>query len=298
MGSDDDGGRKVKSSNTCEWSPDAVFSLLDRYGEKYVLGNGFLRNKDWEEVVECVNSHSEAHKCPKTLKQCRDKVDSLKKRYKMEKRRIVGLGATSTSWPFFAKLNEIIESVPMTSRVRDFTRKQVRGASNGGSTGYTAAPTKDEDADSSNGKEEEEQEEGSPSAGDSPTDNANGDGGQEEEGKASEEDLEDSSEEALESPSPSEKAQVPLDNGGCKKKLEQLSESMFKLLAEKRRQLSSHPVQALADAIVGFSDVYARIELAKLEIYTNMQIEIAKVERGRKRKRKTVPSSSSNSDSG
>eukprot|EP00250_Pteridium_aquilinum_P020220 c24753_g1_i2 orf=463-1335(-) len=290
MGSDDDGGCKVNSSNTCEWSRDEIFLLLDGYGDKFRRGDGLLRNKDWEGLVEYVNAHSEAHQRPKTFKQCQDKVDSLKKRYKMERKRLLGIEVMSNPWPFFAKLDEIAESVPKTVRVRDGPCKQARGGRNGRLTGHVSTPYKSEGVDSSS---EEAAAVASFSAED--TENASADGTQEE---ALKDDLEDSSNEVSESLSPDEKVRVPLDTGSYKHKLEQISESMVKVLAKRRRRLSSHPIQALADAIVGFSDVYARIELAKLEIYTKLQLEMAKSEGGRKRKKRTVPLSLSGSESG
>lgn len=299
MGSDDDGGRNMKSSSTCEWTPNAVFCLLERYGEKYALGRGYLRNRDWEEVVGSVNSHCDGINRPKTLKQCRDKVDSLKKRYKMEKRRIVSVGATSSSWPFFAKLDEIMESVPKTSKALGYPRKQARIVSNN-DVGRSVSPVEHERPESSNEKDEE-----SPSTGDSPTDSASRDYGQgdssERKGKTALEDSDDLSEDESDTRSTSQK-RIPDTKGSgddstCLKKIKQLSERMIRLLAKKKRQMSSHPVQALADAIVGFSDVYSRIELAKIEIYMDMQFEIANLERNQKStKRKSATSSSSDSE--
>jgi hypothetical protein len=69
----------------------------------------------------------------------------------------------------------------------------------------------------------------------------------------------------------------------------------------------NNPVQALADALVGFSEVYSRIEVAKMELFTKMNLELARL---RKRRRKnggsgsvsgfssvSVSSSSASSDS-
>eukprot|EP01018_Ginkgo_biloba_P022177 Gb_02448 [translate_table: standard] len=48
-------------------------------------GRGFLRIKDWEEVVSAMNSRCGDLRYRKTMKQCRDNIDNLKKRYKAEK---------------------------------------------------------------------------------------------------------------------------------------------------------------------------------------------------------------------
>ena len=47
----------------------------------------------------------------------------------------------------------------------------------------------------------------------------------------------------------------------------------------------SNPVQALADALVGFSEVYSRIEVAKMELFSKMNLELARL---RKRRRKNT----------
>jgi len=82
------------------------------------------------------------------------------------------------------------------------------------------------------------------------------------------------------------------------------------LIANSQRPPASsdnNPVQALADDLVGFSEVYSRIEVAKMELFTKMNLELARL---RKRRRKnggsgsvsgfssvSVSSSSASSDS-
>ena len=84
----------------------------------------------------------------------------------------------------------------------------------------------------------------------------------------------------------------PSMKGIPKKKLEQLSDTILNMLTKRRQQASSDPIRALADAIVGFSDVYARIELAKMEIYTDLQLNIAKLQNkeGSRKRKKVLPS--------
>lgn len=295
MGSDDDGGRKSKSNSTCEWTPDAVFCLLDKYGEKYALGRGLLRNTDWEEVVQSVNSLCEVQKRPKTVKQCRDKIDSLKKRYKTEKTRLGGAGAMSSMWPFFEKLDEIITSVPKTARAAPKQAKLVTLLDVGRNASLAA--DEEEHPESSSDKGEE-----SLSTRDSPTANSESEQGgssQKKEKMAVDISADDElADDDSDMPSHSQKGSQDPVYGSCQKKMEQLSETILKVLAKKTRQVSPHPVQALADAIVGFSDVYARIELAKMEVYTDMQLEIAKLQNRteKSRKRKAVPSSFSDSE--
>lgn len=91
---------------TSEWPDQAVSILLKTYAQKFSIDRGYLRTQDWQEVAYAVNSVCDH---VKTLKQCRDKVDSLKRRYKIEKRKAVTGG--EVSWPFFHRLDDIMNSV-------------------------------------------------------------------------------------------------------------------------------------------------------------------------------------------
>lgn len=99
-----------------EWSAEAVSCLLDCYAEKYASGRGYLRNTDWEEVVSTVNAR-EGMRDRKTMKQCRDKVDSLKKRYKLEKRKAVDSGSSVVSWPLYGKLDDMMTFQSRVARI-------------------------------------------------------------------------------------------------------------------------------------------------------------------------------------
>eukprot|EP00249_Psilotum_nudum_P018648 c26902_g1_i1 orf=445-2097(+) len=91
-----------------EWSDGAISCLLDAYTEKYLqLNRGNLRGSDWEEVAAIVSERANAQKLPKTVDQCKNKVDSLKKRYKTEKKRGVANGMTVSYWPWFKKVDQI-----------------------------------------------------------------------------------------------------------------------------------------------------------------------------------------------
>nr|ADE75945.1 unknown [Picea sitchensis] len=60
-------------------------------------------------------------------------------------------------------------------------------------------------------------------------------------------------------------------------------------VSEKRKGKSTNPIQSLADALVGFSEVYARIEIAKMEMFTKLVLELAKL-RTKRKKRSHSPS--------
>jgi hypothetical protein len=67
-----------------EWSDGAVHSLLDIYEEKYsALQRGNLRGRHWHEVAHHVSSREDGTRSAKTSKQCKMKIENLKRRYKV-----------------------------------------------------------------------------------------------------------------------------------------------------------------------------------------------------------------------
>ena len=286
MGSDeeDDGGsRKLKPFHTCEWTPDAVFCLMGKYGEKYAIGRGLLRNTDWEEVVHSVNSICHSQSQIKTVKQCKDKIDSLKKRYKTEKTKILGGGSSSSTWIFFNKMDEIMKSVPITIRATPKIVKLATLSSCGeDSVSTRSSPIRESDSEQGRSSQRKEKT--------TPLDNCS-----DLESSSSDDDDEDDEEEEEDEDEDIHRND-PI-GGDCQKKIEQFSDTIRKILT-KKRQACLHPVKALADAIVEFSDVYARIEIAKMEVYTDMQLEIAKLQsrKEKPKRRKTILSGFSGSE--
>ncbi|GMH23178.1 hypothetical protein Nepgr_025021 [Nepenthes gracilis] len=89
-----------------EWSDSAIECLLEAYTEKYnQLNRGNLRGRDWEEVATIVSDRCENQ--AKTVEQCKNKVDNLKKRYKLERHRMTSGGILSSHWPWFKKMEAI-----------------------------------------------------------------------------------------------------------------------------------------------------------------------------------------------
>lgn len=90
-----------------EWSDTAIVCLLEAYTEKFTqLNRGNLRGRDWEEVAAVVSERCENQS--KSVEQCKNKVDNLKKRYKLERHRMSS-GCISTShWPWFKQLEQIV----------------------------------------------------------------------------------------------------------------------------------------------------------------------------------------------
>ncbi|CAL0316808.1 unnamed protein product [Lupinus luteus] len=123
-----------------EWSDTAIACLLDAYTEKFnQLNRGNLRGRDWEEVAEAVGERCGAavadggggrcdrkHKYYKSVEQCKNKIDNLKKRYKVEIQRIRSCGISASHWHWFKKMEAIVGNSVTMKIVSD----DERGVSN------------------------------------------------------------------------------------------------------------------------------------------------------------------------
>ncbi|TQE01010.1 hypothetical protein C1H46_013287 [Malus baccata] len=95
------------------WSEDATSTLVDAWGRRYLeLNRGNLRQKDWQEVADAVNAlHGHTKKTHRTDVQCKNRIDTIKKKYKVEKARVSSSNGTLTSsWPFFERLDSLLGS--------------------------------------------------------------------------------------------------------------------------------------------------------------------------------------------
>ncbi|KAL5570200.1 hypothetical protein UlMin_026775 [Ulmus minor] len=94
------GGDRLKRD---EWSEGAVSSLLEAYENKWVLRNrAKLKGHDWEDVARYVSSRANCTKSPKTQTQCKNKIESMKKRYRSEST------ADASSWPLYSRLDLLL----------------------------------------------------------------------------------------------------------------------------------------------------------------------------------------------
>ncbi|KAJ6773084.1 URIDYLATE KINASE [Salix koriyanagi] len=88
-----------------EWSDTAISCLLEAYTEKYnQLNRGNLRGRDWEEVADAVSERGGSNN-KKSVEQCKNKIDNLKKRYKVELQRTSG---SASSWHWFKHIEAIM----------------------------------------------------------------------------------------------------------------------------------------------------------------------------------------------
>ncbi|GAB2269423.1 hypothetical protein Dimus_004340 [Dionaea muscipula] len=96
------GGRNTVS----DWTEHGTFVLLDAWGDQFLkLGRKSLRSEEWQEVAQKVSRES---KIERTDSQCRNRLDTLKKKYKKEKMRLVG----ASKWVYFKKMDMLMSSPP------------------------------------------------------------------------------------------------------------------------------------------------------------------------------------------
>lgn len=93
------------------WSEEATQTLVEAWGDRYLeLNRGNLRQKHWQEVADAVNArHGHVKKARRTDIQCKNRIDTLKKKYKIEKAKASeSNGPYLSPWPFFARLDTLI----------------------------------------------------------------------------------------------------------------------------------------------------------------------------------------------
>ncbi|KAK6147123.1 hypothetical protein DH2020_018035 [Rehmannia glutinosa] len=119
-----------------EWSDTAIACLLEAYSEKFLqLNRGNLRGRDWEEVAAIVSERCE--KQTKSVEQCKNKVDNLKKRYKLERHRVSNGGVLASHWPWFKQMEQIVGNSLAAKAAAEEER-----SSGGGGSPYTTRQSK------------------------------------------------------------------------------------------------------------------------------------------------------------
>ncbi|KAK6157556.1 hypothetical protein DH2020_011804 [Rehmannia glutinosa] len=93
------------------WSEEATRTLIDAWGTHYLqLNRGNLRQKHWQEVADAVNAlHATSAKLRRTDVQCKNRIDTTKKKYKIEKSKVAqSNGRYVSTWPHFQNLDSLI----------------------------------------------------------------------------------------------------------------------------------------------------------------------------------------------
>ncbi|XP_021732503.1 trihelix transcription factor ASIL2-like [Chenopodium quinoa] len=94
------------------WSEESTAVLIEAWGERYLRSNrGNLRQNDWNEVADAVNSAGITRR--KTDIQCKNRIDTIKKKYKVEK-----VKSPPSTWRFFERLDFLIGNVTSSAAVK------------------------------------------------------------------------------------------------------------------------------------------------------------------------------------
>ncbi|PIA34054.1 hypothetical protein AQUCO_03900151v1 [Aquilegia coerulea] len=96
------------------WSEEDSYTLVEAWGDHYLeLNRGNLRQKHWKQVADTVNFNAingtRKTPTPRTDIQCKNRIDTLKKRYKLERSKVLASnGSLSSNWPLYNLLHALI----------------------------------------------------------------------------------------------------------------------------------------------------------------------------------------------
>ncbi|KAF6146988.1 hypothetical protein GIB67_036707 [Kingdonia uniflora] len=96
------------------WSEEASATLIEAWGDRYLqLNRGNLRQKDWKEVSDVVNDrHDDGVKPRRSDVQCKNRIDTIKKKYKLEKSK-----TGPSEWRFYDRLDYLIGTTPTAMKI-------------------------------------------------------------------------------------------------------------------------------------------------------------------------------------
>lgn len=104
----------VRNSLT-EWTEKETFVLLDAWGDRFLQHRRkSLRSEEWQQVAEKVSVVS---KVERTGTQCRNRLDTLKKKYKKDKIKFQDMGGGDRKWVYFQKMDKLMSSPPQQARL-------------------------------------------------------------------------------------------------------------------------------------------------------------------------------------
>ncbi|KAE9600487.1 hypothetical protein Lal_00045686 [Lupinus albus] len=93
-----------------DWTEHETFALLAVWGDRFLQhGRKSLRSEEWQEVAEKV---SKVSRVERTDTQCRNRLDTLKKKYKKEKIKFPEMDGGTSNWVYFKKMDKLMSSPP------------------------------------------------------------------------------------------------------------------------------------------------------------------------------------------
>ena len=97
------------------WFDVEIKTLLQAYNDRYTsIDKGNFCLSDWQFVLDEVCMKRRPGKEPKTKAQVKNKIDSLKKKYRHERDGARQTCGTPSKWPLFDDLDQIFGSTPKT----------------------------------------------------------------------------------------------------------------------------------------------------------------------------------------
>lgn len=98
------GGRNTHT----DWTEHASFVLLEAWGDRFLqCGRKSLKLEEWQEVADKV---SRVSNIKRTDSQCRNRLDTLKKKYKKEKANLEKGRGVNSKWVYFKKMDMLLSS--------------------------------------------------------------------------------------------------------------------------------------------------------------------------------------------
>lgn len=247
-----------------EWSEEAVYTLLDAYESKWLLRNrAKLKGNDWEDVAKQVSTRSSGIKSHKTQSQCKNKIESMKKRYRSEAASTCNPGSGPSSWPFFSRMDGLLRCSTMPQARPSGVCVDTGGQPALTDLGLQALP-KVEIGDSEMVVFKRVQEI-QPNPGEFVEGNLNILTVVEPEGQMQDSNQEDGSNTL---PNRKESAALDSDTSTPRSKVANVGEGSGKGQSSKRRKNSSSEV---AESIRSFADSILKLEQAKMEMYKDSE---------------------------
>ncbi|KAI5076198.1 hypothetical protein GOP47_0008263 [Adiantum capillus-veneris] len=92
------------------WDETATSTLLKHYEDRWShVNKGNLRSKDWDEVTLQLNNEITG---TFTAEQVRNRIDTLRKKYKKEKSKTTTTGGVRSTWEYFEVVDTLWSSTP------------------------------------------------------------------------------------------------------------------------------------------------------------------------------------------
>ncbi|RYR50737.1 hypothetical protein Ahy_A07g037360 [Arachis hypogaea] len=99
-----------EQNSLTDWTEHETFVLLDAWGDRFLQRERkSLRSDEWHEVADEV---SKVSKIDRTDTQCRNRIDTLKKKYKKEIMKFPAMGVGSSKWLYFERMNKLMSPPP------------------------------------------------------------------------------------------------------------------------------------------------------------------------------------------